>query len=68
MDEFDEDPLDLLDDDGDGVIEMGLFLDDEAKNQQPASNQPSSSGCCVVFAAFGASIGMTAWAITHFWV
>jgi len=24
---YDEDPLDLLEDDGDGVIEMGLFLD-----------------------------------------
>jgi hypothetical protein len=29
--DFDEDPLDLLDDDGDGVIEMGLFFDDDKK-------------------------------------
>jgi hypothetical protein len=29
MDDFDEDPLDLLEDDGDGVIEMCLLLDDE---------------------------------------
>jgi hypothetical protein len=28
---YDEDPLDLLEDDGDGVIEMGLFLDEDTK-------------------------------------
>ena len=26
---YDEDPLDLLEDDGDGVVEMGAFFDDD---------------------------------------
>ena len=29
MEDFDEDPLDLLEDDGDGVIEMCLFFDED---------------------------------------
>ena len=30
--DFDEDPLDLLDDDGDGVIETCLFFDEDGKD------------------------------------
>ena len=48
MTDFDEDPLDLLDDDGDGVVEMCLFFDENNKKKQgkiPRHN----NGCCVVF-------------------
>jgi hypothetical protein len=38
MDDFDEDPLDLREDDGDGVIEMGLFFDDDKKENDSGSN------------------------------
>ena len=34
MKDFDEDPLDLLDDDGDGVIEMCLFFDEDNKTSK----------------------------------
>lgn len=48
---FDEDPLDLLGDDGDGVNEMCLFLD-EGTNKQTDSKPPGgNSGCCVTFLA-----------------
>ena len=45
MDDFDEDPLDLLEDDGDGVIEMGLFFDKDEKEKQSGSKPPGNSGC-----------------------
>ena len=56
MDDFDEDPLDLLDDDGDGVIEMGLFFDEDEKEQQSGKKPPGNRGCCVIFLAVGASM------------
>ena len=34
---FDEDPLDLLEDDGDGIIETAIFFDEEEKGQQGVS-------------------------------
>ena len=53
MDDFDEDPLDLLEDDGDGVIETTLLLDEDAENQQqPAKN----SGCAVVLMVLTSSL------------
>ncbi len=55
MDDFDDDPLDLLDDDGDGVIEMGLFFDEDEKNSN--SKKPSNnSGCSVILLAAGVSL------------
>ena len=38
MEDFDNDPLDLLDDDGDGVNEMCLFFDEEEKNNNNKQN------------------------------
>lgn len=58
-----EDPLDLLGDDGDGVVEMCL-LEEEEKLKKGSANK--NSGCCVAFLALGASITMTAWGITRF--
>ncbi len=54
MDDFDDDPLDLLDDDGDGVIEMCLFFDED-KKQGKGSGPQNNGGCCVVLLAVGAS-------------
>ena len=54
MDDFDDDPLDLIDDDGDGVIEMSLFFDEEQKKEK--GNGPRhNGGCCVVLLAVGTS-------------
>ena len=47
MDAF-EDPLDLLNDDGDGVIEACL-LEEEEKSGKGGGNK--NTGCCVVFLA-----------------
>lgn len=65
MDSY-EDPLDLLEDDGDGVIEMCLFFDDEDKNKQGGSKPPNKSGCCVVLLAIGSSLAGALWGIHHF--
>ena len=44
MEDFDEDPLDLLEDDGDGVIEMDLFFDED---KQSGNKPPGGGGCCI---------------------
>ncbi len=56
MEDFDGDPLDLLDDDGDGVIEMGLFFDEDEKNKQSGIKPPGNSGCCIVLLGIGTSL------------
>jgi hypothetical protein len=66
MDDFDEDPLDLLDDDGDGVNEMCLLFDEDGKNKQTGSKPPGNSGCCLIILAFGTSAGLVIWSITQF--
>lgn len=47
MGDSDKDPLDLLDDDGDGVIEMCLFFDEDKKNKQ-GGERPSGNGGVVL--------------------
>lgn len=63
--DFDEDPLDLLEDDGDGVVEMGLFFDHDG---QKGSNQNNSSkgGCCVVLCMLSGSIAAIGFGISRF--
>ncbi len=51
---YDEDPLDLLEDDGDGVVEMGLFFDDDQKEGN--KNSPPNRGCCVALCMLSGSI------------
>ena len=58
MEDFDEDPLDLLEDDGDGVIEMGLFFDEDEKNKQSGNKPPGGGGCCFVLLGMGTSVLM----------
>ncbi|MEE4314396.1 MAG: hypothetical protein V2J11_07840 [Desulfofustis sp.] len=53
MDDFDEDPLDLLEDDGDGVNETILLFDKDAENQQPPVK---NRGCAVVLMILTSSL------------
>lgn len=64
MTDFDEDPLDLLGDDADGVNEMYLLFDDDGKNKQTGSKPPSNSGCCVTLLIFGGAASAMTWGIT----
>jgi len=63
MEDFDEDPLDLLDDDGDGVNEMCLFFDEDEKDKQSGKKSPGNSGCCVLLLGVGTSLLMAGWGI-----
>lgn len=64
MDDFDEDPLDLFDDDGDGVVEMCVLFDEDGNNKQPGARPPSNSGCCVTLLMFGGAASAMTWGIT----
>ena len=55
-----DDPLDLLNDDGDGVIEMSI-LEEEEKLKKGGYNK---SGCCIIFLALGSSTLLSIWGIT----
>lgn len=57
MDEY-EDPLDLLDDDGDGVIEMCLLEEEKTKK----GNGRQNTGCCIAFLPVVMSL-ITSWFI-----
>jgi hypothetical protein len=61
----DEDPLDLLEDDGDGVNEMCLFFDDgmEKKNSK---GSPQGTGCGFVLLLMGASVITSGFLIEKF--
>jgi hypothetical protein len=49
-----DDPLDLLDDDGNGILEMCLLEEEEKKRKIGGNNNPS--GCCFVLILIGASL------------
>lgn len=51
----DDDPLDLLDDDDDGIIEMGLFLDEDS-DKQNSQKTPQRTGCSVVLLCLGVGV------------
>jgi len=63
MTNIDKDPLDLFEDDGDGVNEMGLLFDEKEENKQDGHKPSGSSGCCVVFLTVSASLLMAGWGI-----
>lgn len=52
MDFDDDDALDLLDDDGDGVNDMCLFFDEDEKEQN-SQKPPQKTGCSVVLLFMG---------------
>ena len=57
MSDFD-DPLDLLDDDGDGVVEISLIEEGE-KLKKSSGNK--NSGCCIVIFLLGSSLITAGW-------
>lgn len=52
---FDEDPLDLLEDDGDGVNEMCLFFDKD-DDKQKSQKFPQGTGCGLILICMGTGI------------
>ncbi|MFH1214902.1 MAG: hypothetical protein V1706_00205 [Pseudomonadota bacterium] len=58
-----EDPLGLLDDDGDGVIEMCLLEEDEQFQQKGKNNK---KGCCVFLMVLGSSALLSIWGIGQY--
>ena len=60
MEDFD-DPLDLLDDDGDGVIEMSLLEEEE---KHPKGGRNKNNGCCVVFLLISSSLTIAGWCMS----
>jgi hypothetical protein len=63
MVDFDDDPLDLLEDDGDGVNEMCLLLDDEEPAKTGGRQPSGNGGCCIIFMAVGSSLVAAGWGI-----
>ncbi len=61
MEDFD-DQLDLLNDDGDGVIEMSLLEEEETRKKGGSNNK---SGCCVVFLLFSSSLIISGWYVSR---
>ncbi|NNK14437.1 MAG: hypothetical protein HKP52_09375 [Desulfofustis sp.] len=59
MEEFDDDPLDLLEDDGDGVIETILLEEEEEKPIQ------ERVGCSLIIAAGGSATAI-GWGIASY--
>jgi hypothetical protein len=56
------DPLDLLNDDGDGVVELCL-LEEEEKHKKTGSR--NTSGCSVLFLVLGSSLIIAGWCLRH---
>ena len=54
----DEDPLDLFDDDGDGVIETILLLDEEEEKEVQ-----TKTGCGMLLLGIGSTIAGAIWGI-----
>jgi hypothetical protein len=59
MKDFD-DPLDLLNDDGDGAVEICILEEEEKLIKGGASNK---SGCCVVLLMLTSSLLIGAWCV-----
>ena len=59
MEDFDDDPLDLLEDDGDGVIET-ILLEEEEK---PVLQR---TGCAMVLLGVGSTISLGWWIINSY--
>ena len=61
MEDFD-DPLDLLDDDGDGVIEMCLLEEEEKRDK---GGRIDKSGCCIIFLLLSSSVIIAGWCVKN---
>ena len=62
MQDFD-DQLDLLDDDGDGIVEISL-LEEEEKSDKGGRN--NKSGCFAILFVLGSSLVMAGWCFSQF--
>jgi len=62
MKDFD-DPLDLLEDDGDGVVELSI-LEEEEKHKKSIENK--NSGCCLVFLVLGSTLTIAGWCLGEY--
>jgi len=60
MNDFDENPLDILDGDGDDAVEMNILFDDNDKGKQSGNKSSRNSGCCVLLFCIGA-VGTSVW-------
>ncbi len=60
---YDEDPLELLEDDGDGVIEIGLFFDDEKETGKKKSPQ-GNSGCGLAMIIMGGTLSTIGYGVS----
>jgi len=58
---YDEDPLDLFDDDGDGVIETILLFDEDKEKAEA-----QKTGCAVLLIALGTAGGF-GWSLLKYW-
>ena len=57
-----DDPLDLLDDDGDGVVEISLIEEEE---KHPKGGRNKNSGCCIVFLLISSSLTIAGWCVSQ---
>jgi hypothetical protein len=62
MIEFD-DPLDLLDDDGDSVVEKSLS---EKEEKSWKGHQNNNNGCCIIFLLLPSSLVVAGWHLSKF--
>jgi hypothetical protein len=56
-----DDPLELLNDDGDGVVEMSLLEEEEKSKTSGSGNK---SGCSVVLLLLDSSLIITEWRLS----
>ena len=54
------DPLDLLDDDGNGTVEICLVEEEEKQGKGGTDNR---SGCCLIFLVLGSSLLLAGWCL-----
>ena len=60
MSDFDDDPLDLIDDGDGGAVEMSL-LEEEEKRKRSVKN--TNSGCSIAFLIISSSIVIAGWSM-----
>ena len=64
MEDFDSDPLDLIDDGDQGAIELSL-LEEEKEKQSKEGAGKNSTGCCVVLFLIGSSVILAGWIVNQ---
>ena len=57
-----DDPLDLLNDDGDGVVEMCLLEEEEKRKKGGGDNK---NGCCLALLVIGSALAIAGWGVGY---